>query len=186
MCRWWKYSVRPIEERDLPLLLRWRNSETIAREMLGEHEITWEEHCAWFSRIEKEKPMHHLVFCYEERPIGYVGFSDWDETNQRCSASSYIGEAEGIPQDAGVFLDYLGLEYLFSHTEMNRVWSYVFAYNRRAYRLNLLLGYKDEGYLRQHFMKSGKLEDVHVVGILRADWQAAAEKIIALYGGKSL
>lgn len=178
-----KYSLRPIRQEDLSTLLAWRNSERITSEMLTSHEITWEEHEAWFQRFRQHDPLRHFVFCYEDRAIGYMGFSDWDEENKRCSSSSYIGAVTDVPIDAGLFVDYLGLEYIFSRTEINKVWSYVFAHNKRAYKLNLLLGYKEEGYLRQHFLQHGEFQDVHVIGILRSEWQREKERLDHLYGG---
>lgn len=178
-----KYILRPIEQKDLPILLEWRNSERISSEMLSTHKITWEEHEAWFKRIRQQKTPRNFVFCYEEQVIGYMGFSDWDEENKRCSSGSYLGVITNVPIDAGLFLDYMGLEYIFSQTEMNKVWSYVFEHNKRAYKLNLLLGYKDEGYLRQHFLQNGKLRDVHVIGILRSEWKQEKKRIDQLYGG---
>ena len=178
-----KYSLRSIRQEDLSMLLAWRNSERIASEMLTSHEITWEEHEAWFQRIQRCEPLRNFVFCYEDRAIGYMGFSDWDEENKRCSAGSYLGSVTDVPIDAGLLLDYMGLEYIFSQTEMNKVWSYVFAHNKRAYKLNLLLGYKEEGYLRQHFLQNGELQDVHVVGILRSEWKREKERLDQLYGG---
>ena len=186
MLRHGKYSLRPIHQDDLPTLLAWRNSDRISSEMLTSHEITWEEHEAWFQRICRYDPLRNFVFCYEDRPIGYMGFSDWDEKNKTCSSSSYIGRADEVPIDAGLFLDYMGLEYVFSQTEINKVWSYVFAHNKRAYRLNLLMGYKEEGYLRQHFLQNGKFQDVHVVGILRSEWKQEKERIDQLYGGTEI
>lgn len=178
-----KYSLRPIRQEDLSTLLAWRNSERIASEMLTSHEITWEEHEAWFQGLRRHDPLRHFVVCYEDRAIGYMGFSDWDEENKRCSSSSYIGAVTDVPIDAGLFVDYLGLEYIFSRTEINKVWSYVFAHNKRAYKLNLLLGYKEEGYLRQHFLQHGEFQDVHVIGILRSEWQREKERLDHLYGG---
>lgn len=183
MLRHGKYSLRPIQQNDLPTLLAWRNSERISSEMLATHKITWEEHQAWFSRIRQHNPMRNFVFCYEERAIGYIGFSDWDEENSRCSSGSYLGDLNDIPIDAGLFLDYMGLDYIFSETEINKVWSYVFEHNKRAYKLNLLLGYQDEGYLRQHFFQNGELRDVHVIGMLRSEWQTEKARIDRLYGG---
>lgn len=41
-----EYSVRPLEEKDLRLVLDWRNSERVHSKMLTDHKITWEEHLA--------------------------------------------------------------------------------------------------------------------------------------------
>ena len=56
------YSMRPIEERDLELLLNWRNSERIHSLMLTDHKITWEEHYQWFKKISEYEPKRNFVF----------------------------------------------------------------------------------------------------------------------------
>lgn len=178
------YKIRKITEKDLPILLQWRNSDRIHSEMLTEHKITWKEHQAWFQKLSVQVVPLHLVLEYQNRPIGYVGFSECDDVNQRCSIGSYLGETEEVPVDAGMLIDYLGISYLFQFTKFNKVWSYVFLYNKRACKLNRFIGYTEEGRLRQHFYKNGHLEDVYVFSVLREEWPMKSKKIEMLYGGK--
>lgn len=177
------YSVRPIQENDLPILLEWRNSDRVHSEMLTDHKISEEEHYRWFRKNNALDIPMHLIFKYHDRSIGYVGFSDCDFMNQRCSIGSYLGETENVPVDAGMIIDYLGINYLFQFTKFNKVWSYVFLYNKRACKLNKFIGYTEEGILREHFFKNDKLEDVYVFSILRNEWGRKAEFIRDLYGG---
>lgn len=180
-----EYSVRPITESDLSILLEWRNSDRIHSEMLTTHKITREEHYNWFKINEALSIPMHLIFQYRNRPVGYVGFTDCDDINQRCSIGSYLGEINGVPVDAGVILDYLGITYLFKYTNFNKVWSYVFLSNKRACKLNKFIGYTEEGLLREHFWKNNKLEDVYVFAILRSEWHDKKKFITTLYGGNS-
>lgn len=42
------YTLRPLEEKDLPIILEWRNSEKVHSKMLTDHKITWEEYYSWY------------------------------------------------------------------------------------------------------------------------------------------
>lgn len=63
-----EYHLRPIEECDLRLLLDWRNSPKVHDMMLTDHEITWDEHYAWFKRMETEPIKRNFIFRIKENP----------------------------------------------------------------------------------------------------------------------
>ncbi len=56
------YHLRPIEERDLRLVLDWRNSPKVHDMMLTDHEITWDEHYGWFQRMKEQTLKRNFVF----------------------------------------------------------------------------------------------------------------------------
>ena len=64
------YTLRPLEEKDLPIILEWRNSEKVHSKMLTDHKITWEEHYSWYQRMKGQPIKRNLVFEYNETPIG--------------------------------------------------------------------------------------------------------------------
>ena len=94
------YRLRPMRREDLRRVLDWRNSERVHSKMLTNHQITWEEHVAWFERHETDTPSHALVFEHDGRPIGYAGYTEFDEAQQSCSPGAYLGETEAVPMDA--------------------------------------------------------------------------------------
>ena len=57
-----EYSLRPLEERDLQMVLQWRNSERVHSKMLTDHKIVWEEQFAWFQRIKDNPIKRNLIF----------------------------------------------------------------------------------------------------------------------------
>ena len=80
-----EYSLRPLEERDLQMVLQWRNSERVHSKMLTDHKIVWEEHFAWFQRIKDNPIKRNLIFEFLGRPIGYIGYTEYDEEKGCCS-----------------------------------------------------------------------------------------------------
>jgi len=65
------------------------------------------------------------------------------------------------------------LPYCFSQLDLHRVQSNHFARNPASGRVMQKAGMHREGILREHFLKSGKYEDVVLYGLLRSDHQSA-------------
>lgn len=63
------YYLRPIEEGDLRLVLNWRNSPKVHSMMLTDHQITWDEHYAWFQRMKEQTLKRNFVFDLRSRKI---------------------------------------------------------------------------------------------------------------------
>jgi ribosomal-protein-alanine N-acetyltransferase len=58
------------------------------------------------------------------------------------------------------------LRFAFTDLELNRVYAQYFARNPASGRIMEKLGMKREGFLRQHFKKWGRYEDIVLYGIL--------------------
>ena len=86
------YTLRPLEEKDLSIILDWRNSEKVHSKMLTDHKITWDEHYSWYQRMKEQPIKRNLVFEYKGKPIGYIGYTEFDEENHTCSPGAYLGE----------------------------------------------------------------------------------------------
>lgn len=137
------YSIRTIEESDLELLLKWRNSDRIRNVMLTSHIIEWEEHYAWFNRIKDREVATNFVFCYKNKPLGYIGYSDIDEIEKSCSYGVYIGDVDfEVPGEAPFILYFFAIEYAFTVLKREKIFSDVLKENKRALAFNMFLGYK--------------------------------------------
>lgn len=163
------YSIRPIEERDLELLLNWRNSERIHSLMLTDHKITWEEHYQWFKKISEYEPKRNFVFEYKNKPIGYMGYTDYDEINKTCSPGAYLGDVErDVPIDAALYLFYIAVEYAFKVLKREALITTVFKNNKRALKIDKILGYEiiaeDQG------IKNNILTDIYILKMTKEIW----------------
>lgn len=172
-----EYSVRPLEEKDLRLVLDWRNSERVHSKMLTDHKITWEEHFAWFQRSKDNPVKRNLVFCYQGRPIGYIGYTEYDDVNMICSPGAYLGETD-VPIDAGITLFYIAVEYAFAELHMKSLETSVFKSNKQAMRIDKFLGYKEVPGKEEVYIKNGKEEIALRMSMSKADWDKHKQAII--------
>ena len=152
------YSIRRIREEDLKMLLSWRNSERIRSVMLTDHEITWEEHYNWFKRNEHNEPSRNLIFEYKGTPIGYIGYTEYDDIGKTCSPGVYLGQLSKIPADAGIQLIKKSIEYAFKELHMLCLVTDVFANNKPSLVISQLMGYKIKPNSDYFVLKNGKKE----------------------------
>jgi len=161
--------LRPVEERDLELLLAWRNSERIRSNMYTDHVITREEHLRWFERLQSEQLALSLVFEISGKPVGIVNVSRMDRVNNTCHWGFYLGETDA-PRGCGTIMGILGLEYLFEKLNIRKVIGEAFAFNQASIAFHEKLGFSREGHFRRHVLKNGDYQDVLVFGLFADQW----------------
>ena len=65
------------------------------------------------------------------------------------------------------------LQFAFADLGLNRVYARYLSRNEASGRVLRKLGMRHEGTLRQHVRKWDVLEDIHVLGVLAAEWRGA-------------
>lgn len=168
-------KVRLIKEQDLPLVLSWRNSERISRNMFSDHSITMEEHRRWFAGLNNSSRVC-LIFELNARPVGVVNASDIDKDDNKCSWGFYLGETD-LPRGAGLLMGYHGLQFIFEELNIRKINSKVFSFNESSVKYHKKLGFKEEGLLLKDGKKNGKYEDVVVLALFKDQWQQRYEEI---------
>lgn len=176
------YSLRPLGESDLRMLLDWRNSDRVHSKMLSDHTISWEEHCGWFLRAKDYEPKRNFIFCYKEMPVGYIGYTEYDAENASCSPGCYLGVTEGIPSESGFFLFYAAIEYAFSNLGMMTLETSVFSDNREAIKLDEFLGYRRILGKDESVQKAGTLRTVFRYGMDKVAWNERKKKVSYILG----
>lgn len=182
-----EFNLRPIEERDLEMVLGWRNSERVRSYMYTDHIITPDEHRAWFERTRQAEFPATLIFEYRDIPSGLKSFSQIDQYNSRCYWGFYLGEAE-LPRGCGSVMGFLALEYIFEQQNFHKLCAEAFAFNEGSVKYHTRLGFVQEGRFREHVRKNGRYEDIIPFALFRKDWLsgklALAAKVFCESGDK--
>ena len=173
-----EYRLRPIEEQDLEMVLRWRNSDRVRLNMYTDHEITIDEHRAWFDRLRKEPVPTFLIFEFRDKPIGVVNVTQIDTRNEKCYWGFYIGDPEA-PPGSGTALGYFGLNYIFDVLKIRKLCAEAFAFNEASIRFHKRIGFVEEGLLARHVQKNGRYEDVIPFALFAEDWAVHKSRIEA-------
>ena len=159
-------------ETDLGQVLEWRNHPEVRRYMYSSHEISAEEHSAWYSNAVKNPATELLIYERDEKPLGFVNI-----TRTRCIQVANWGFylAPQAPRGSGHQLGNLALNYAFMELALHKLCGQALEYNERSIRFHKRLGFTEEGCLRQHHFDGDTFHDVVCFGLLRAAWSLSPE-----------
>lgn len=157
-----------MRESDLEKVLGWRNHPDVRKCMLSQHEITVAEHRAWFERYAKDATRALLVVEENDLAIGCVLFS-----NVSCEGTadwSFYADPDS-PAGTGRKVCEAALDFAFRELQIYKVAGQVLDFNKRSIRTHLRLGFRQEGFLRGHYLLDGKHLGVVVFGLLSVEWR---------------
>ncbi|MEW5919763.1 MAG: UDP-4-amino-4,6-dideoxy-N-acetyl-beta-L-altrosamine N-acetyltransferase [Bacillota bacterium] len=165
-----KARLREINENDLEMILRWRNSERVRANMFTDHIITIDEHRQWFQNLKEKDNDVFLIFEYDRTPYGLTCFNQIDKLNYNCFWGFYLGINNPEP-GFGTIMAYVSLNYAFFSLEVKKIYGKVFAFNTASIKLFKKMGFHQECYLKQHVLKKGSYEDVIIFALSKDKWQ---------------
>lgn len=176
-------KLRLVTENDLDLMRSWRNHPDIASKMYTRHEISADEHQAWWARTSGREDQTYYLYEYAEEPLGVVGFTQIDMTNGNCFWAFYASPT--APKGTGSRMEFLALEHVFTTLKLHKLSCEVLAFNEPVIRLHKKFGFQVEGVFRdQH-----KLNDDHVdivrLGLLDSEWSATRDEFKGMFESNS-
>jgi RimJ/RimL family protein N-acetyltransferase len=129
---------------------------------------------------EPEKDLVMLGIEFEGQLVGYVQLALIEDDERRAAAGILVGEkrvwGRGIASTALRTL----LDYAFTVRNLERVYAEVYSFNQRSLRLMERVGFQKEGVLRQHEIHNGARQDMHVFGMLKAEFYQKYETLFKL------
>jgi UDP-4-amino-4,6-dideoxy-N-acetyl-beta-L-altrosamine N-acetyltransferase len=171
--------LRGVEEADLPALLRWRNSPEIARHMYTDHVITEQEHWRWFQDVVPDSTRRYWATEVEGALVGLLWLFDIDLKDQRTNFGFYVGESSMRGTGVGSWMECQMLLEAFDSMGLQKVHCEVLSTNPDVIRMHQGFGFKQEGVLRQHVVKSDQRVDIHCMGMLREDWRQVRTSVMS-------
>lgn len=159
--------VRNLARDDLVTVLAWRNHPAVRRHMLSQHEISLEEHLAWFERASQNESRCLLIVEEGDTPLGFVHFSGVQPGGISDWGFYAVPDA---PRGTGLKLGEAVLDHAFGPLALHKVHGQVLGDNAASARLHEKLGFTREGILRQHAIVNGQYHDMVCFGLLREEW----------------
>lgn len=159
--------IRKMEISDLELVLSWRNHPEVSKYMYTRQKITSREHQRWFERAQKSDAMHLLIFENMSEPCGFIQFCE--KNNSRVfdwgfylSPNAALGSGKELGKHA--------LTYAFNKIGAHKICGEAIGFNERSINFHKVLGFHQEGILRDHYFDGSVYHDVFSFGILRSEW----------------
>lgn len=148
-------------------LRRWMEDETIIP-------ITDEAQQTWIDKALVAEDVYHfaIITLAEERFIGTCGLFSLDDKNGSAEFGIGIGEKDCWGKGYGTDAARLVLRFAFIERNLHRVELETFTFNPRAIRSYEKAGFVHEGTRRKAIYREAQYHDVHVMAVLRSDWEA--------------
>jgi UDP-4-amino-4,6-dideoxy-N-acetyl-beta-L-altrosamine N-acetyltransferase len=164
------FNLRPIAERDLRTVWRWRNSERVRAVSFTDHEIPWEEHVAWYERSKSDESIQPMLFERGATPTGVVNFTKIDRQAGSSIWGFYIGDQKA-PKSSGSIMGVLALDYAFNELGLRKVIGESFVSNKASVRYHLRLGFRELAEERLRVKKGGETLDVMRLELTAERWR---------------
>jgi len=166
-----KVLLRPVEERDLPLLVRWRNAPENRRFFFSPLLINPGGQKKWYEELLADRGrLLFVVDTVEGQTVGVMGLDKIDWRDQEAESGQILFDPDQRGQGYAEEAMCLGLDYAFEELNLHRVYALVYASNP-AITLFKLFGFQEEGVLRQAVFSGGRFQDKVILGLLREDWR---------------
>jgi RimJ/RimL family protein N-acetyltransferase len=170
--------LRAYEKSDADALVRWFSDDEVTR-WLGPMNVpisrAKQEAFIEMAAEPRDDAKYFAIETLDGKLVGDCGlrYIDW-----KCrKAEFFITIGEKSLWDKGYGSDALRIviRLAFEKMALNRLWLTVLVDNPRAVRCYRKCSFVQEGLLRQESYVDGEYRDVFLMGLLRADYQAAAQ-----------
>ncbi len=104
-----------------------------------------------------------------EALAGYVILDDVLNTSHSINLRRIVITQKG--QGIGKIVLELIKEVVFKELNAHRLWLDVFTDNKKAYQIYSKSGFKEEGLLRESYLRNGEYASQHIMSILKTEWK---------------
>jgi UDP-4-amino-4,6-dideoxy-N-acetyl-beta-L-altrosamine N-acetyltransferase len=170
--------IRPLEESDLELILPWRNAPAVRQAMFTQHEISCDEHQAWFHLMQADDSKRWFLYLNENnQPSGVVYFTDLDPA-QRSLFWGFYASPDSSP-GSGLRMSLDALDKAFNELALEKLNADVLANNLRSLNMHKIVGFAEEGHFRKQFFNGEQRIDVIRFAILASEWPVCRQALKA-------
>jgi len=174
-----RVRLRAAEKEDITTFLRWVNDPEVTENLLLVSPMSRFEEEQWYESMMKQPSSEH-VFVIEVKghspkedyyPIGTCQFHNIDWRNRSTEIGIMIGEKSFWDQGYGSETMLLLLDHGFGTLNLHRIWLQVYAKNKRGIHAYEKAGFQYEGKYRQAHYQHGNFHDVHLMSVLKEEWE---------------
>jgi RimJ/RimL family protein N-acetyltransferase len=134
--------LRPATDSDLDDMRQWRNQPPNREVSIQPHEITPDEHAAWWSRTSADPSRRVLIYERDGMPSGVVNFFDLDLHGEIKTGSwGFFLDAAGLDERRETLPAWLevmreAIDYAFDRLQLDRLGGEVLEHNTVVRQMN--------------------------------------------------
>jgi diamine N-acetyltransferase len=162
-----RIQLREIEEKDLEVIVAWRNDPEILRWLFSYLPLSLVKQKKWYDRyVEDDTQQIFIVEMKEGTAIGTVGLSNIDHRNQRAELGILIDkkwQKKGIGNETLLLL----IEFAWNEMNLRKIKALVFEENETAIKLYKSCGFEKEGVLKEEVYNNGEFRNVLIMALFK-------------------
>lgn len=167
--------LRKIDYCDTDNIIKWRNTESVRKNLYVQDELTKEQHIWWLEN--RVFPGHCVQYIIEvnengvSTDIGTVFIKNIDTDTLKGEYGIQIGEESARGKGYGTEAAKQLLKIAFTELNLNRVYLTVLANNIGAIKSYKKAGFIIEGTLKSDYKRGNQFFDVVEMAILKSEWE---------------
>lgn len=165
--------LRPMELEDVKYKVHWVNDNEVRKTLIySDYPASIIGTEQWLKRVAADASRKNFMVCLksDHTPIGFAGIKSIDRENQKCESFLGIGVKAYWGKGLGLDIKKAILQYCFSELRLNKVYSMHLVDNHAMIKINLKLGGKEEGILRDNIWHNGQFHDMVVISVLKNEF----------------
>ncbi|WP_052708080.1 UDP-4-amino-4,6-dideoxy-N-acetyl-beta-L-altrosamine N-acetyltransferase [Salinivibrio sp. KP-1] len=171
-----------VTHADSDTLWHWRNRPAVRQFMYTQHEISHDEHQAWFSHMLANTHRYFYIVYKRvdgqpDKPLGVVNL-DLDSEN-RTSAIWAFYAAPDAPRGSGALMEFGALSLAFETLGVTQLNCEVLSHNQGVVRLHQRFGFRETPQSRQRTfsLPEGKTVEIVCLSLSADEWQQGASAL---------
>lgn len=166
--------LRPITMKDTPLIVKWRNTESVRRNFIFRESFTAEMHTRWMeTKVASGQVLQYIIVDKESgESVGSVYFRDVDRVNRSAEYGIFIGEESARGKGLGSEVARIFTDFGFRELKLHRISLRLLADNAQAEKSYTNGGFCREGLFRDMVKLDGVYRDVLFMAKLNGEDEA--------------
>ena len=154
--------LRPITFEDTPLIVKWRNTESVRKNFIFREPFTEEMHNNWMrTKVASGEVVQYIITDKSSGvPVGSVYYRDIDMKNRSAEYGIFIGEETARGKGLGSETAALFTDFGFNKLGLHRISLRLLAGNVQAEKSYENAGFTREGVFRDMVYLDGEYRDV--------------------------
>lgn len=168
-------TLTPLDRADLEQVRAWVNDPELCRAIDRVLPVSDFEHERWYENLVQRKDAVTFAIRQAGALRGVCGLGNIHPRHRHAELWIYLGDAAQRGRGLGRRAVRLLLRFAFAQLNLHRVYLHYIAGNEAAARAYRACGFSEEGRDRAHIYLDGRYHDSVRMGVLRAEFPAAAE-----------
>jgi UDP-4-amino-4,6-dideoxy-N-acetyl-beta-L-altrosamine N-acetyltransferase len=167
--------LRSIDDDELELMREWRNAPAVRANMYTQHEISHDEHLAWWAKARVRTDQKYFMYSIADVPTGIAAFTHVDTQSQNATWAFYASPI--APKGTGGKMEFLMLEYAFGTLQLHKLCCEVLAFNTSVIKMHQKFGFNIEGVFKAQYKSDNGFVDIYRLGIFATEWQQKRQEM---------